>query len=408
MKIKKRCKMNEALENISEIDGVYGQVDLTTAQAKKDSERIKSHYKKIKDSREKEMKEFQAMNDRREIPNIKRTNKFELDESLFEDCGRQKKSNKKVTESVSDVFNHEYYDLVEKELDHTNDLDMIELVLNTLDGIDDYSSEDEQLDAVDNALIYDEDIWTIMQYFFASDPKHVNYNKSIDYFTEVIMSICNQIANKLPKDESISLTESSRDEDFEDYDMFTFIMNLFTRDLKDHQRPLNPLGRKYKHFEYLSQEEDPEKANPQVSTDMNDNIVLYSNNAKDFDDVIEICNKYKFENSGVRAAKSTASKYSYSLTIVVPKYKNGYPMDIAEYFEGIGMTIEDVMPKWYLNLYYRNMKNNKKAFESIEAEDNSEDLTDEELNEILDFNIGDGTQNNSSDIKLDIPFIPGV
>lgn len=137
-------------------------------------------------------------------------------------------------------------------------------------------------------------------------------------------------------------------ETFEDYDMFVFITNLFTRDLKDHQRPLKPLGRTHKHFEYSSKDEVPGSSS-QVGTTREGDIVLKSDNVKDFDDVIAICDKYKFDYKGPTESKSSRD-YAYSITIVVPKTKGGYPLNVEDYFEGIGIDPKTVLPKWYFNI----------------------------------------------------------
>lgn len=137
-------------------------------------------------------------------------------------------------------------------------------------------------------------------------------------------------------------------ETFEDYDMFVFIMNLFTRDLKDHQRPLKPLGRTHKHFEYANKGEEIGD-NSQTGVTREGDIVLKSDNVKDFDDVIAICDKYKFDYKGPNQSKNSKD-YAYNMTIIVPKTKGGYPLNVEDYFESIDIDPKTVLPKWYFNI----------------------------------------------------------
>ena len=146
-------------------------------------------------------------------------------------------------------------------------------------------------------------------------------------------------AKKKKKETSID------EEDFWDYDMFTFINNLFTRDHKEtYKRPLNPLGRPHKHFEYYARTDG--EPSP-MGVDVDGNITIGADNIKDFDDLKEICDKYKFKYS---ITEPTNSKLKYSAKIIVPKTKSGTPLDIQDYFESIGIPIEDVMPEWYIKM----------------------------------------------------------
>lgn len=133
----------------------------------------------------------------------------------------------------------------------------------------------------------------------------------------------------------------SDDEDFENYDMFVFITNLFTRDHKEiYKRPLNPLGRPHKHFDYVPKDEDRSAPSP-VSATPEGNILITTVKKEDFADVEAICDKYQFDCS-----IKPNGKY-WTCEIEVPSYSPGYPMLVEDYFEDLGMSVDDVMPSWY-------------------------------------------------------------
>jgi hypothetical protein len=186
-----------------------------------------------------------------------------------------------------------------------------------------------------------------------------------------LMSIAEYIEETAPDEMFESLNEANKSEDegelrsdyqdYEDYDMLVFVTNLFTRDLKDHQRPLNPLGRKYKNFEYIGKtfgksEDNIEGGNDveinasPFHVDENYNVVLNSDNFEDFEGALEICDKYHFDNTGIVESKLPNAKFKYSMTITVPKLKNGWPMNIEDYFESINIPLDQVMPTWYFKV----------------------------------------------------------
>lgn len=201
---------------------------------------------------------------------------------------------------------------------------------NTANAILDFVDTVHDLEDVSDYL-KDEDINILRK---ASD---ILVDFSVHYHNDI-----DSIFTESKKSDNKKMT--SDEEDFWDYDMFVFITNLFTRDLKQHQRPLNPLGRPHKHFEYYPRtvcEPSP------IGVDTEGNILIGANNLKDFNDLKEICDKYKFKYS---ITEPTNSKFKYSAKIIVPKTESGTPLDIQDYFESIGIPIEDVMPEWYIKM----------------------------------------------------------
>lgn len=141
------------------------------------------------------------------------------------------------------------------------------------------------------------------------------------------------------------------EDDYLDYDMFDFIYGLVT---DCWPKPKNPLNHRIRKFMYIGSD-DYIKTNSytgvsQVATS-GDTIEVYSNNAKDFNDIKEICDMYKFKYNGPNAKKSSSSHWNFSFNIYVPTSRNGYPEMVEDYFEDLGMTLEDVMPADFCKQY---------------------------------------------------------
>lgn len=185
--------------------------------------------------------------------------------------------------------------------------------------------------------------------------------------------IKNDFTAKLVLDESIgdfSLTEEEApakdgrahkfyddddEDDYLDYDMFDFIYGLVT---DCWPKPLNPLGGRLRKFMYIGSDkymENPDRSensdgHSQVASN-GDTIEVYANNVKDFNDIKKICDMYKFKYDGPAAKRSKNSHWNFSFNIHVPCEHSGYPMMVEDYFEDLGMTLEDVMPGDFCKQY---------------------------------------------------------
>ncbi len=72
------------------------------------------------------------------------------------------------------ITNSQYKDIIAKYFDYTFDFEFLDVVADTLDRIDDIelldadSVYEEVNNAIDIALTYTKDRWTVVQYYFAS------------------------------------------------------------------------------------------------------------------------------------------------------------------------------------------------------------------------------------------------
>lgn len=132
-----------------------------------------------------------------------------------------------------------------------------------------------------------------------------------------------------------------------DFDMFDYIYSLVCT-IDDYSTVLSPLGRPLKKF-------DNSMNGCQVYSDGKSGIVIGSYEKEDFNDLIEICKLYKFDYIGPDAKNTYSEKgIYYTLTIQVPMLMGSdYPVMLEDYFNDIGVPLENVMPKKWIS-YYRN------------------------------------------------------
>lgn len=185
--------------------------------------------------------------------------------------------------------------------------------------------------------------------------------------------------------------EYDDEDEYLDYDMFDFINGLVT---DCWPKPLNPIKdvrqRKFMYMgsdNYNTRPEDPvgspENKNiveipafdqhAQVSSNGN-TITVYANDDFDkegnnlglraFDWIRKVCELYKFKYSGPNTRKSSASHWKYSFDIHVPCVGNNYPYMVEDYFETIGLTLEDVMPADFCTQYRKRQQKDQKAGEA--------------------------------------------
>ena len=148
-----------------------------------------------------------------------------------------------------------------------------------------------------------------------------------------------------------------------DFDMFDYIYSLVCT-IDDYSVVLNPFNRPLKKF-------DINEEGYQVYTNGNESVLVESPHIEDFGDLIGICDMYKWEYIEPTPRRDIVKNQMYYLmTIKVPMLSNSYPVMLEDYFNGINVPLENVMPKkWVTSYRNKLMKLNKE--------------NDSELNEIL-------------------------
>lgn len=113
----------------------------------------------------------------------------------------QKKASKKLGEAKS-LTSSPHKDLIGKHFDYSGDFDFLEIVSDVLDRIDFENVDeidDEVQNAVDSALTYIADQWTIAQHY-ASGPDSLDWDEVVSEFESDISSIVDEIKGEVEND----------------------------------------------------------------------------------------------------------------------------------------------------------------------------------------------------------------
>ena len=181
-----------------------------------------------------------------------------------------------------------------------------------------------------------------------------------------------------------------------DYDMFDFIYGLVT---DCWPKPKNPLGHRMRKFMYVGSD-DYLKTNSlmgvgQVASS-GDEIIVFANDEADFNDIKAVCELYKFEYKGPLKSRNLKSHWNYSFKINVPVASNGYPQMVEDYFESIGMSLEDVMDTEFCKQYRKRMQKDSDGLQN----DYNERKNDERVKKIFDDAVQALWQDGSISLSL--------
>lgn len=149
--------------------------------------------------------------------------------------------------------------------------------------------------------------------------------------------------------------ENDRDH-YLDFDMFDYVYSLVCT-IDDYSRVLNPTNKTLKKFD------SDKDGDCHVYTDGNSSIILDTANKKDFEGLIAVCDLYKIEHTEPTLCRDYNRDY-YQVIVEVPTISPSYPMLLEDYFESIGVSLDEVMPQKWLT-HYRS-KLSKIAAESEE------------------------------------------
>ena len=198
-----------------------------------------------------------------------------------------------------------------------------------------------------------------------------------------------------PKDGRARKVYDDDDEDeYLDYDMFDFVYGLVT---DCWPKPLNPLNHRMRKFMYIGSDKYIDSDNDEVSDGHNqvsswgDTIQVYANSPEDFKDIQEVCNLYKFSYDGPTPKRSKSTYWNYSFTINVPCVSSGYPYMVEEYFETLGMTMEDVMPADFCKQYRKRQATVEKEAKKY--------INQAEVDKMIDKAITAAAQDNSEPLE---------
>lgn len=92
------------------------------------------------------------------------------------------------------ITTNDIYRAIFKTVEYNLTDDFEEVMFNIISRIDDYSSEEDIYQAIDDELIYDDDQWTVMKHY--QRPSEANFNEALDALTSDVLTICDDLVNK--------------------------------------------------------------------------------------------------------------------------------------------------------------------------------------------------------------------
>lgn len=226
-----------------------------------------------------------------------------------------------------------------------------------------------------------------------SDPETGKEVKN-EYTAKLVLdeSLADYEAPKVADGRANKVYENDYEDPHLDYDMFDFIYGLVT---DSDYKPLNPLDHRLRKFMYVGSDDylktNSSDGHNQVAV-TGDSIEVYANEVESFDDIKAICDLYEFTYSGPEAKRSGESHWNFSFTIDVPVESSGYPMMVDEYFESLGMTLEDVMPAAWCKQYRKKINMIEQEAQKI--------INDKEVERILNKAIMDAARDGDSPLKV--------
>lgn len=161
-----------------------------------------------------------------------------------------------------------------------------------------------------------------------------------------------------------------------DFDMFDFIYSLVSTvsaweaSLSPLDHPLTKFDKPHINIRHKYDEmgnkikvtDETSNEHPRVVGDGNNAIILYSDKEEHFDDIKKVCEIYKFQYEGPIRHTSLNYYWEWSFKIYVPMMGENYPMLIEDYFNDIGIALEDVMhQRWVVQYRSKMAKLQKEA-----------------------------------------------
>lgn len=89
------------------------------------------------------------------------------------------------------ITTNDIYKAIFKTIKYGLTDDFEEVLFNIISRIDDYSSEEDIYQSIDDKLIYDADQWTVMKHY--QRPSEANFDGAMEELTSDILVICDKL-----------------------------------------------------------------------------------------------------------------------------------------------------------------------------------------------------------------------
>lgn len=116
-------------------------------------------------------------------------------------------------EKESDLDKVPFKDIIVEYFDYSGDFDFLNIVASILMRVDDYSDEEDVMEAMDADLIYTSDQWKVIEHYCT--PENANYNDAMDALVGDLLAIAGKIAESNKDDEDDEDEEDEVEDDTE-------------------------------------------------------------------------------------------------------------------------------------------------------------------------------------------------
>ena len=99
---------------------------------------------------------------------------------------------KKIIKESKEYSTSPYHDVIAEYFDYDSDFEFLDVVASVVGRIDDFTSDEDIYQAIDDELIYTYDQWTVLEHYCT--PQDANWSVAMESFTSDIFGLCATIA----------------------------------------------------------------------------------------------------------------------------------------------------------------------------------------------------------------------
>ena len=134
--------------------------------------------------------------------------KAKEDESC-EDCHEECK---KPLKEENEYHSSPYHDVIAEYFEYDSDFEFLDVVANIIARVDDFESEEDIWQSIDDELIYTYDQWKVLEHYCT--PQEANWEVAFDSLSGDIFGVCSTIAesNRLKKNDEDEPEEGEDDD----------------------------------------------------------------------------------------------------------------------------------------------------------------------------------------------------
>lgn len=191
--------IKEDIENLERYIGnkrvdVHAELPLIMADAYSASKNRQEEIDKLLKGEKKEPEIKKKNNkvlgaEKQPVPQMPKTGQLNLEESLFEDVLYTNRPS-----LYENLTSSKYKDKIGEYFQYTFDFDFLDVVADIVDRVEDFSDSDSYIEAVDDALMYYKDQWTVYQHY-AAGPADMTWDEALEAFMDDMYGLLGSLSS---------------------------------------------------------------------------------------------------------------------------------------------------------------------------------------------------------------------